>query len=108
MANIVQKTAVIACDHQGQASIQQVSSRVKVDGQFAVIVPNTMSVSGCPLQSGSSPVPCATLQFSQGTVRVKSDQKPLLLDTAKAIANGPLGVQGSASIQGVQSRVSAQ
>jgi len=105
---IVQKTAMVSCDHQAQAQPQMLSTRVKVDGQPAVLVPQTYTVSGCPLNTSGNPTPCATLMFQQGTMRVRTDMQPLLLDSSTGTAIGPLPVQGGAQIKGVQSRVTAQ
>ncbi len=107
-AQMVQKTATITCDHQGQVQVQPVSGRVKVAGQYAVHVPFIVPVSGCPLQSGSSPVPCATITYNSGTTRVKSLQQFFLLDSSSGTAIGPAGNQGGGPINGVQTRVAAK
>lgn len=107
-AYVVQKSAMGACDHQGTAQPTVVSPRVKVGGEPIVLAPATYSVAGCPFSNASGPIPCATILFPQGAVRVKSMGQPVLLDNATGIATGPLPVQGSGALRAVQVRVQAQ
>jgi hypothetical protein len=107
-AFVVQKSAMGACDHQGTAQPTVTSPRVSVGGQPIVLAPATYTVAGCPFSNASGPIPCATVLFPQGAVRVKSMGQPVLLSNATGIASGPLPVQGSGALRAVQTRVQAQ
>ena len=107
-ASIVQKSAMCVCDHQGTAQPMVTSPRVKVGGEPIVLAPATYTVAGCPFSNVTGPIPCVTILFPQGAVRVKSMGQPVLLATATGIAAGPLPVQGSGALRAVQTRVQAQ
>jgi hypothetical protein len=107
-AFMVQKSAMGVCDHQGTAQPTVVSTRVKLGGEPAVLTPATYTVAGCPFSNASGPIPCVTVQFSQGAVRVKSMGQAVLLSSATGMATGPLPVQGSGAIRMAQTRVQAQ
>lgn len=106
--HIVQKSALVTCDHQGQAQPQLLTSRVKIGGEPAVVVPQSYSVVACPLTTNAGPAPCATITFANGTTRVKTVEGALLLKGAQGTAIGPLPAQGGASINAVQKTVSAE
>lgn len=107
-AFVVQKSAMGACDHQGTAQPTVTSPRVKLGGDPVVLTPATYTVTGCPFSNVSGPIPCVTVLFPQGAVRVTSMGQPVLLSTATGMASGPLPVQGSGALRAVQTRVQAQ
>lgn len=107
-AAIVQKSAMCSCDHQGTAQPTVTSTRVKVGGEPIVLAPATYTVAGCPFSNASGPIPCATILFPQGAVRVTSMGQPVMLANATGIASGPLPVQGTGALRAVQTRVQAQ
>jgi hypothetical protein len=109
MAFIVQQNAQGACDHQGSASAAMANPNVTIQGQPVLTVPATFSVAGCPFTTPDGvPKPCAMLLFSAGAARVRVNGMPVLLGNATAQAIGPLGIQGTGSLRGVQTVVQAQ
>ncbi|MDB2438585.1 hypothetical protein N9W89_07690 [Hellea sp.] len=106
---IVTQSAQPGCDHQAMASSPtRLASRVKIGGESVVITPAQYTVAGCPLVTGNSPTPCATLSFSSGATRVKADSSPVLLKSGSAMAIGPLPVQGQGRFKQTQTTVSAE
>ncbi|SMY06261.1 hypothetical protein [Flavimaricola marinus] len=109
MAYIVQKSAQGACDHQGSASAGVAAENVKINGQAVLTVPATFSVAGCSFTTPDGvPKPCAMLLFTTGATKVRVNQMPVLLGDATPQATGPLGIQGTGSLRGVQTTVKAQ
>lgn len=107
---LVQKTAQMACPHEGRLQPQKIASRVKLGGIEAVFLPTPLVPSSCPLTApNGAPAPCTTVTFSEGTRKVTSMKQPLLLDSSqRPSVSAVLGPQGNASINGVQDRVKAK
>lgn len=114
---ILQQTAMVTCDHQGQGRWASVAAQVTIAGAPVLTVaslaaPHIVSVSGCPLTNPSTgnPMPCATINLSGATTRVTTgpQRMPLLLASASGPAIGLAGPQGSGRISGAQTRVNAQ
>jgi len=91
---LVHQGATVLCAHAGQAQPTSMNPRVRVGGQATVLLPAPWSVAGCPLPPNAGG-PCATAQWSVGTVRVRSLGQPLVLQsgTATCVPTGvPLNV----------------
>lgn len=105
---IVVQSAPTMCDHAGQGqNPTRLSSRVKISGEAVVLTPAQYTVAGCPLTSGPSNTPCATMTFSTGSTRVTVEGSPPLLQNGTALAVGPLPVQGQGRVLTTQPRVTA-
>jgi hypothetical protein len=107
-AHILQLGCTIACPHQGQASVVAGTSKTKVDGKFALLVNDTATIAGCTftLPSGS-PSPCLTIRWTGPATKTKVSGTPVLLETSVALClNAAQAPQGTATISGVQTKVS--
>lgn len=104
---VVNKAATVMCSHGASAAPTQASTRVKIDGQPAVLQSASWSVSGCPSQPPpSGPGVDTTGVFSSGSTRVKIEGQPVLLADSQstAAATGtPLTIAdaGQARVKGV-------
>ena len=103
MGHLVQQGATVICAHAGQAQPAAPSPRVRLGGQPAVSLPTPWTLSGCSLPPNAGG-PCATAQWTAGTVRVTSMQQPLVLDSGSASCV-PTGVPLTVTV--AQVRVSA-
>jgi hypothetical protein len=78
--------ATVLCMHAGQAQPTAPNPRVRVGGQPAVNQTAPYTVAGCalpPPPAGNGP--CVTAQWVTGSVRVRSNGVPLLLQDSQAI-----------------------
>lgn len=96
--------ASVSCAHGGQAGPVTPSPRVRVAGQPATTMSGPYSVTGCPFNVSSSPVPCVTAQWVVGATRVTATGTPLLLQDSQAVC-APNGTP--VSIVSTQVRVKA-
>ncbi len=107
MAQILQMGCTITCPHQGQASPVPGNTKTKVDGNFALLVSDTMTIAGCTFMIGNTPSPCLTIRWSLPAMKVKVDGTPVLLDSSVGLClSAAQAPQGSASISGAQTKVS--
>lgn len=95
--------AMVQCVHGGMAQPTAPNPRVKVSGQPTVLQPMPYTVAGCvfpppPAANG----PCITAQWILGSLRLKSNGMPLLLQDSQAIC-APTGTPLMISV--VQPRV---
>jgi hypothetical protein len=102
-AFVVHVGATVLCSHGGQAQATVPSTRVRVNGQFAVTQMAGHVVSGCalPTQSGG---PCVSAQWITAALRVQSGGQPLLLQNSQATC-APPGTPLNVTV--TQTRVSA-
>ena len=104
---LVNKAASVMCSHGASASPTQASTRVKIDGQPAVLQAAPWSVSGCSSQPPpNGPGVDVTGTFSTGSTRVKIEGQPVLLADSKATASAtgtPLTISsaGQTKVKGV-------
>lgn len=75
--------STVLCSHGGQARASTPASRVLLGGTPAVLVAGPWTVAGCTLPPNAGG-PCATAQWSSGTVRVTSLGQPLVLSSGSA------------------------
>jgi hypothetical protein len=78
--------ATVLCMHAGQAQPTSPNPRVMVGGQPVVNQTNPYVIAGCafpPPTAGNGP--CVTAQWVTGSVRVRSNGLPLLLQDSQAI-----------------------
>ena len=84
---LVHVGAQVLCAHVGQATPTTPNPRVTVSGQPTVLVTAPYVVAACTfpaMTSGTQP-PCATAQWTTGTVRVTSNGQPLVVQTSQAV-----------------------
>ena len=74
----------VQCSHFGQAKPTVPNPRVLVMGQPTVTLASPYAVAACTLPSASGG-PCATGQFTAGTVRVFSSGQPLLVQLSPSV-----------------------
>ncbi|MCA9635795.1 MAG: hypothetical protein KC420_07155 [Myxococcales bacterium] len=104
---LLNKAASVMCSHGATAMPTAVSTRVKIDGQPAVLQPGSWTVSGCPSQPPpNGPGMDTSGTFSSGSTRVKIEGKPVLLADSQstAAATGtPLTISnaGQTKVKGV-------
>lgn len=104
---IVNKAATVMCQHGASAMPATASTKVKIDGQPAILQSASWTVSGCPSQPPpNGPGMDTTGTFSTGSTRVKVEGQPVLLADSQstAAATGtPLKISnaGQAKVKGV-------
>lgn len=105
-ANILQMGCQIKCPHGAPATVVTANTRVKINGQFALLSTDVMTIAGCTFQVGTVKSPCLTIQWLNEAKRVKVMGKPVLLETSMGLCKNPAGApQGTAIISGVQTKV---
>jgi len=82
---LLHQGATVKCSHGGQATPTAPNPRVLVGGQPTVMLSAQWSVAGCPGVTASSIPPCATGQWTTGTLRVTSNGQPLVVQTGQAV-----------------------
>ena len=92
----------VLCTHGGQAKSTMPSLRVRVAGQPIVTMSAPHSVTACPFNVSSSPMPCVLAQWSSGASRVRSLGAPVLLEDSQAVC-APNGTPVTITV--TQSRV---
>ncbi|MDQ6660005.1 MAG: hypothetical protein M3Z24_03450 [Chloroflexota bacterium] len=83
--------AIVLCSHGGMAQPLIPYPRVTVSGQPVVLQTTPYAVAGCPYIVVLVPVPCVTATWLTGSLRVKANGLPLLLQDSQAIT-APNGV----------------
>lgn len=84
-AYLLSQGSTVLCAHGGKAQPTAMNPRVKVGGEPTVTLSGPYTVSGCafpPPPAGNGP--CVTGTFMKGSVRVKSNGQPLLLQDSSA------------------------
>lgn len=77
----------VLCAHGGQAKASAAIPRVKVMGQPVVVKTIPHLVAGCPnVTPAGAPLPCVTVQWLTGAIRVKVVGQPVLLADSKGLA----------------------
>lgn len=106
-AAILQQGCTIKCPHGGTGSVINTNTRVKVDGNFALLSTDTYTIAACPFTlPGPKPSPCVTVQWTAEATKVKVVSKPVLLETSVGLCkSAEQVVQGTALVSGVQTRV---
>lgn len=103
---ILQLGCTIQCPHGGTATVSNTNIRLKVGGNYALLVTDTYTIAGCPFTVGTSPHPCVTIQWTAHAQRVKVNGNPVLLQTSVGLCKAADQlVQGTALVNGVQTRV---
>jgi hypothetical protein len=103
---ILDAGCTIQCPHGGQATLAPSNAQVKVGGNFALLVSDTMMVSGCPFTVPPGvPMPCVTIQWSSPAGKVTVNGTPVLLQSSQGLCLNATGApQGTAIVSGVQSK----
>lgn len=95
----------VTCLHGGTASPTVVSTRIRIDGQPAVLQTAPYVIAGCALPPPpAANGPCAMAQWISGTLRVRGEGMPLLVQRSEAVC-APTGT--GLRVVAVQSRVRA-
>jgi hypothetical protein len=98
--------SVILCAHGGTVQSPSPFPRVKIDGQPVLLQTIPLTVAGCtfpPPPAGNGP--CVTATALMGSVRVRANSMPLLLQSSPALCT-PTGTPISVAF--AQVRVRAQ
>lgn len=102
---LVHVGAQVLCSHGGQAQPGVSNPRVKVSGQPTVLQSSPYTVAGCALPPPpAANGPCVTGQWLSGTVRVRSNGQPLVIQGGASIC-APTGTPMQAVA--TQTRVTA-
>ena len=105
-AFILQMGCTIQCPHGGMANAVPSNSRVKVGGNFALLVSDVFTIAGCSFMMGQSPHPCVTIQWQNEAKKVKVNGTPVLLQSSIGLCKAAdQMVQGTAIISGFQTNV---
>lgn len=108
-ARILDLGCTIQCPHGGQATVSPGNVDVRVGGNVALLATDTMTISGCSFNVSGSPVPCVTIQWTDEAALNTVDTTPVLLETSLGMClNGAGAPQGTATVNGVQTKVSGQ
>jgi hypothetical protein len=109
-ANLLHQGVSMTCPHGGTASVAApVNSRVKVGGQVVLVAADVATVAGCSFNVSGAPSPCVRIEWQQPAQRVTVGGEAALLSTSVAsCVNAAGGTQGTATIAGAQTRVSAR
>jgi hypothetical protein len=108
-AFILDMGCTISCPHGGQAEVIPGNTQVNVGGNFALLVEDTMLISGCSFTVGNVPQPCLTIQWTAPAASVSVNGTPVLLQTSVGLClNEDDLPQGTAIVSGVQTKVSGE
>lgn len=103
---ILQLGCTIKCPHGGMTNVITTNSRVKVGGNFSLLVDDTFTIAGCSFSTAAGPHPCVTIQWQSEAKKVKVNGKPVLLQNSIGLCKAAdQAVQGTAIVTGVQTRV---
>ena len=75
--------AAVQCAHAGQAKQVEPNVRVTVGGKATAVTTSQWTIAGCTLPSNAGG-PCVTAQWTVGTTRVTSGNKPLVISSGAA------------------------
>jgi hypothetical protein len=103
---VVDAGCSIQCPHGGKATVSPGNARVKVGGNYALLVADVMTVAGCPFTTPAGvPMPCVTIQWSAPAAKVTVNGVAVLLQSSQGLCmNAASAPQGSAMLSGVQSK----
>jgi hypothetical protein len=102
--------AQVQCPHGGKAQITTTNARVKVGGNFVVLVSDVTTVAGCsfqvPIGTGTKPQPCVKVQWLTPAARVKVMSQFVLLQDSKGLCQSAEQIpQGPPTAAATQARV---
>jgi hypothetical protein len=104
MGYLLDVTSTVICAHAGKSQPTAPNPRVTVGGNPTVLQTTTYAVAGCALTGTPNP-PCATAQWTTGSMRVKSGGQPLLMQDSQSTCT-PTGTPLTVVV--AQPRVKAQ
>lgn len=104
MGFLLDISSTIICAHAGQSQPTAPNPRVKVGGNPTILQTTIYAVAGCALTGTPNP-PCATAQWTTGSMRVKSGGQPLLMQDSQSTCT-PTGTPLTVVV--AQPRVKAQ
>jgi hypothetical protein len=106
---ILDMGCTIMCPHSGQATVIPGNTQVNVGGNLALLLSDTMIISGCSWNVSGAPVPCVTIQWSTPATRVSVNGTPVLLQTSVGLClNAASAPQGTAIVTGAQTEVNGE
>ncbi len=109
-ARILDVGCTIQCPHGGEVTgIMSANTAVSVGGDLAVLATDLMTIERCSFNVSGTPVPCVTIQWSDLATKSSVTAFPVLLETSVGqCLNAAGGPQGTAIVNGVQTRVSGR
>ncbi|MFD7324221.1 hypothetical protein ACFV9D_24505 [Streptomyces sp. NPDC059875] len=99
---LVHEGAVALCAHGGRATSTVLNPRVTVGGRATVLLGSLWVVAGCVPPPPPGTPPCASAQWTAGTVRVRSLGLPLVIQGGTAVC---VPTAGPLLVTAVQTRV---
>lgn len=88
-AEVLTTAATMMCAHGGSASAVASSTRVKCDGSPALVLPDVITVAGCPFTvPPGAPMPCVTGRAVTASTRVKVGGKPVITHASTIMTTG--------------------
>jgi hypothetical protein len=102
--------STLQCTHAASVSAVSANTRVQFNGEMAVVLSDTFTVSGCPFQipigAGTKPSPCIKVQFLVPAMRVRVGGQPALLQSSSGLCLSAEQIpQGPPNVVQVQPRV---
>jgi hypothetical protein len=79
---ILDMGCTITCPHGGQATVVPSNTQVRVGGNLALLVSDTMIIAGCSFIVGTAPMPCLTIQWTVPATRNTVNGTPVLLQSS--------------------------
>jgi hypothetical protein len=106
---IIQVGAQLLCPHGGMITVIPAGGQVTSDGAPLASIAATGVVAGCPNMGPPGLVPCTTVTWTVGAVRVTLNGVPALVATSLAVFNSVPPVPGvPATVLTTQEHVTAQ
>lgn len=108
-AYILDAGATITCPHGGRVTVAPRATRVALGGKPPLLVDDTAVVAACPFTVSGVLSPCLSVRWVMPAARVTVDSSAVLLSSSIALCvNAASAPQGTASITGFQTSVTAQ
>lgn len=108
-AFLIDAGATILCPHGGQVKVVPTATRMKLGGLAPLLAADAASVAGCAFNVSGAPSPCLTVQWLLPATRVAvQGGAPLLSGSIGLCKNAAGAPQGTAIVNGFQTRVQGQ
>ena len=106
---ILDVSSALTCPHGAKVTHVASQPRVRVNGQFALVVADQATIAGCAFQlPPPKPSPCVTIQWTAPAGRVFASGQPVLVQSSVGLCKSPeQAPQGPAIVAAVQPRVTA-
>jgi hypothetical protein len=109
-ARLLDVGCTIQCPHGGEVTaIVSANTALSMGDALAALATDSMTITGCSFNVSGSPVPCVMIQWSVPATRVSVSTVHVLLETSVGLCLNAAGaLQGTAIVNGVQTKVSGQ